>query len=174
MLSCVTLVFADFALTLFSHTHDGKWTGATRHSTGSVCVPLAAVQERVSSVPTRIVRLNSLLFRFCLSLTRSPPCPQQINCRLWRHCTYWAGAAASTASVAVPQPSCCCCAVVRLLSYCCILLCCLLLYVLRTRCAPRAVCVHSSTAALGVSRVSLNLSRRNIIIETPSHPAVKT
>ena len=60
MLSCVTLLFADFALTLFSHTHDGKWTGATRHSTGSVCVPLAAVQERVSSVPTRIVRLNSL------------------------------------------------------------------------------------------------------------------
>ena len=60
MLSCVTLLFADFALTLFSHTHDGKWTGATRHSTGSVCVPPAAVQERVSSVPTRIVRLNSL------------------------------------------------------------------------------------------------------------------
>ena len=91
-----------------------------------------------------------LLFRFCLSLTRSPPCPQQINCRLWRHCTYWAGAAASTTSVAVPQPSCCCCAVVRLLSYCCILLCCLLLYVLCTRCAPRAVCAqqHSSTRRL--------------------------
>ena len=113
-----------------------------------------------------------LLFRFCLSLTRSPPCPQQINCRLWRHCTYWAGAAASTTSVAVPQPSCCCCAVVRLLSYCCILLCCLLLYVLCTR-VLLGLCVHSSTAALGVSRVSWNLLLRSIIICSPGDTSSK-
>ena len=94
--------------------HTSVTLHATRHSTGSVCVPLAAVQGRVSSVPTRIVRLNSLTAVPLQSfpITRSPPCPQQINCRLWRYCTYWAGAAAST-SVAVPQPSCCCCAVVR-------------------------------------------------------------
>jgi len=41
--------------------HTSVTLHATRHSTGSVCVPLAAVQERVSSVPTRIVRLNSLI-----------------------------------------------------------------------------------------------------------------
>ena len=40
--------------------HTSVTLHATRHSTGSICVPLAAVQERVSSVPTRIVRLNSL------------------------------------------------------------------------------------------------------------------